>query len=174
MADASTNAALLALADGFSENLRPQAFNDFLDVDEEFREHNALLQSRDHQSLSREDLGSVGWNPIGCMNVAAWRYWLPALGRIALSTERADRGYFMSDLLVYLKNPESNPAFLALNQQEREAVARFLKEATPFVRENLEPEVEVEYDLKPVQLQWKMFSRGRPCDDEIPKHGHGR
>lgn len=160
MADASTHAALLALADGFPENLRPQVFNDFLNVDDEFREHNALLQSRDHQSLTREDLGSVGWNPVGCMNVAGWRYWLPALGRIALSTETADRGYFMWDLLVYLKNPESNPAFLSLTQQEREAVARFLKEATPFVRENLEPEVEVEYDLKPVQLQWEVFSRG--------------
>ncbi len=159
MADASTHAALWALADGFPENLRPQVFNDFLNVDDEFREHNALLQSRDHESLSREDLGSVGWNPVGCMNVAGWRYWLPALGRIALSTETADRGYFMWDLLVYLKNPESNPAFLLFTRHEREAVARFLKEATPFVRGNLEPEVEVEYDLKPVQLQWEIFSR---------------
>ncbi|ABM32633.1 hypothetical protein QRO11_08080 [Paracidovorax citrulli] len=160
MTGTSKNAALLVLMDGFSGSLRPQAFNDFLNVDEEFCEHNALLQSRDHQSLTREDLGSVGWNPIGCMNVAGWRYWLPALGRIALSTDTAGRGYFMWDLLVYLKNPESNPAFLSLTQQEREAVARFLKEATPFVRENLEPEVEVGYDLKPVQLQWEMFSRG--------------
>ncbi|WP_235492173.1 DUF6714 family protein [Paracidovorax avenae] len=159
MADESIHAALLVLMAAFSENLRPREFNDFLNVDDEFREHNALLQSRDHQSLTREDLGSVGWNPVGCMNVAGWRYWLPALGRIALSTERADRGYFMWDLLVYLKNPESNPAFLSFTRHEREAVARFLKEATPFVRENLEPEVEVEYGLKPVQLQWEMFSR---------------
>ena len=159
MADASIHAALLAVMVEFSETLLPRAFNDFLNVDDEFREHDALLQSRDHQSLTREDLGSVGWNPVGCMNVAGWRYWLPALGRIALSTERADRGYFMWDLLVYLKNPELNPAFLSFTRHEREAVARFLKEATPFVRENLEPEVEVEYDLKPVQLQWEMFSR---------------
>ncbi len=49
MADASIHAALLVLVTEFSENLRPQAFNDSLNVDDEFCEHNALLQSRDHR-----------------------------------------------------------------------------------------------------------------------------
>ncbi|MDT0140688.1 hypothetical protein [Acidovorax sp. PRC11] len=106
-----SDSAIFVLDKFFSKCPRPLVFNSYTKEDDEFLQHDRLLKSRTPDSLSREDLGTVGWNPIGCMNVEGWRYWLPTLGRIAHTTETADRGFFFGDLLAYLKNPDENKAF---------------------------------------------------------------
>lgn len=150
--------AVSVLDSVFSNCPRPPVFNSYTKLDDEFVQHDKLLKSRTPDSLSREDLGTVGWNPVGCMNVEGWRYWLPTLGRIAHTTERADRGFFFGDLLAYLKNPDENREFLKLERHERIAVLDFLRKSIPFVKERLEPEVEVDYELLPVIEQWEKFS----------------
>lgn len=153
-----SNSAIFVLDKVFSKCPRPLVFNSYTKEDDEFVQHDQLLKSRTPDSLSREDLGAVGWNPIGCMNVEGWRYWLPTLGRIAHTTETADGSFFFGDLLAYLKNPDENKAFLSLKGYERVAVLNFLRESISFVRENMEPEVEVDCELLPVIKQWEKFS----------------
>ena len=47
---------------------------------------------------------------------------------------------------------------MSLKAYERVAVLNFLRESIPFVRGNLEPEVEVDCELLPVMKQWEKFS----------------
>ena len=67
-----SNSAIFVLDKVFSKCPRPLVFNSYTKEDDEFVQHDQLLKSRTPDSLSREDLGAVGWNPIGCMNVEGW------------------------------------------------------------------------------------------------------
>lgn len=151
------NDILKSLNDAFGSSPRPKFFNKFIYDDKEFKEHDDLLQKRNKSSLTRSDLGSVGWNPVSTMNVAGWRYWLPTLGKIAIGFDRGDRGLFMSDFLIYLGNPRENETFIDLTKNERTAIYEFLEKSSDLVKKKMEPEVEFLYDLLPVIQQWKEF-----------------
>jgi hypothetical protein len=145
----------------FNERKRPKQFisNDML-YDEEYQEHEKLLESKTHQTLTRDDLGSVGWNPISAMTADGWRYWLPTLGRIALEDNgKSGRGIFLWDFLIYLDFPQKNPEFLKFNEIEVQSIIDFLDSIRQYVKDNIEPGVDVELNLDPVLEQWKELRR---------------
>lgn len=150
--------AVNILQEAFSGNERPKVFNKYIDGDEEFLEHDRTLQNRTPENITRDDLGSVGWNPISTMTIDAWRYWLPSLGKIAVSLDEGDRGLFLFDLIIYLENPEKNDELIKLNKKERLAILCFLERIIPMVKEKMEPDVMVEFELLPLIEQWKSFS----------------
>jgi hypothetical protein len=129
------------------------------DPNDEFKQHDELLNSKNRDSLIREDLGSIGWNPVDSMTADGWRYWLPSLARISVEPENTGREPFLWDLLQFFQNPQKKE-FINFSQEERIAILLFLKKLTPIILEKFEPDIEVEFNLNPVIKQWEVFCDG--------------
>jgi hypothetical protein len=79
-----TDAEVLALIEeAFGGVPRPEHFTDHPGCCES-AEHDAVLMSRDRETLVIEDVGSQAWNPITMATPEAFRYYMPALARLAL------------------------------------------------------------------------------------------
>lgn len=68
---------------------------------EECEEHNRTLSSHDVHSITMEELGNPGWDPICFASDAAFLYYLPAMFRLAFE----DDGYYIYQLLFHLNLP---------------------------------------------------------------------
>ena len=64
---------------------RPEHFTSYLHCDE-CQEHDELMRSRDRASLTVEDVGDT-WTPLPMLTPEGYRYYFPALVRLALSAE---------------------------------------------------------------------------------------
>lgn len=103
----------------FSSRRRPTNFTDYTHC-HECADHNETLRSRDLDSLSFNDVGSVGYSPIGYISLDGFLYYLPALARLANAT--GDK-YFLDTFLIYMENKEWR---IALTTSEREALVDYL------------------------------------------------
>ncbi len=89
-----------AVRHAFATEPRPEHFTNYRHCCE-CAEHDALLASRDLQSLRLEDVNNAGWDPICFATAAGFRYYLPALVRLAFeSITSAD--WYLPQLLFHL------------------------------------------------------------------------
>jgi hypothetical protein len=89
---ATDQAIIDAIRQAFAAETRPEHFTDDTHCCE-CAEHDALLASRDLDSLRVEDVNNAGWDPICFVTAASFRYYLPALVRLALDSATAEDWY---------------------------------------------------------------------------------
>jgi len=75
------------------------------DCCDECREHEQTMAGNTLESLTINHVGNPGWNPTCFMSAHGFRYWFPALVRIA--SEQPDTGYW-EDLFGFHLRAESN------------------------------------------------------------------
>ena len=84
----------------FAAEPRPEHFTDHAHCCE-CAEHDALLGSRDLDSLRVEDVNNAGWDPICFVTAAGFRYYLPALVRLAFDSATTE-DWYLPQLLFHL------------------------------------------------------------------------
>ena len=86
----------------------------------ECAEHNDILIKHSVDTISLEELGNPGWDPICFVGIEGYKYYLPALAR--LSTGTGD-DYYLDQFLFHLNAERVEK----LSAPEREALAEFLE-----------------------------------------------
>jgi hypothetical protein len=123
----SRDDTVLAIIDAaFGAVTRPAHFHGDL-ADPEASEHDALLRSRDRETLSLADVGNAGWDPMFDAVPHGIAYFFPKLARLALATPSSPWNWYAAQLLFHLSYKSHENAFHAYcNPQQRAAVAAFL------------------------------------------------
>jgi hypothetical protein len=149
-----TDSEMLAQIRGaFGSVARPAQFTN-RDHCCECAEHDAVLQSRDHDSLRIEDVGKPGWDPICFVTDEGFGYWFPALARLALAEVTADHGWYFEQLLFHLTyEGAANRRCLAATPEQREAVAQFIRHVKA-TRPGLVADYSCESDIQQALATW--------------------
>lgn len=116
-------AILADVTAAFAHEPRPEAFTNH-PFCSECAEHDETLQSRDLETLSAAEVGSPAWDPVCMMTAEAWRYYLPALCRIALEGEPI--GYIDQLLFHLISDGPENRRVVVCTAKQRAAITRFL------------------------------------------------
>jgi hypothetical protein len=123
---ATDSEVLLAIDSAFGSVARPEHFTDFKHCCE-CAEHDALLRSRDRQSLTQADIGNPGWDPICFASPEGLAYYLPCLARFALASPHPEFGWYGDQLVFHLYSGfRDNRLFGFCNREQRSAVAKLL------------------------------------------------
>lgn len=112
--------------EAFRAEPRPQHFTNYSHCCE-CAAHNDLLASRDVSSLRLEDVNNAGWDPICFTTSEGFRYYLPALVRLAMDSTTS-REWYLPQLLFHLieDGPQNRRVECCTKQQQGEIV-RFLR-----------------------------------------------
>ena len=111
--------ALKKINDAFGATPRPEHFTDYHHCPE-CAEHDELLRSRNLETLSRADVGNVGWDSIYSVTYQGFEYWMPALARLVLEPEIEQYDWYLPQLLFHLNDRG------AASPQQYNAVTQFL------------------------------------------------
>jgi hypothetical protein len=82
----------------FRRSLKPRHFTNYTHC-KECQEHDDLLRKREANSLTIEDIGNPGWDPICYISPEGFEYYFPAFVRLTLSDSRMS---YLSQLLFHL------------------------------------------------------------------------
>ena len=114
-----------AVREAFGSEPRPQHFTNHSHCCE-CAEHNDLLSFRDPDTLRLEDVNNAGWDPICFATSEGFRYYLPALVRLAMESS-TKREWYLPQLLFHLIGDGSqNRRVECCGGQQQEAIVRFL------------------------------------------------
>ena len=118
---------LNAIDQEFGPCPRPEHFTDYTHCCE-CSEHDALLRSRDRESLDLAGVGNQGWDPICFITPEGFAYYLPALARFALSDTDATWGWYGSQLAFHLcYTGAANVRWQYCSESQRSAIAMLLE-----------------------------------------------
>lgn len=119
--------AILDLVDrSFASAIKPEHFTNYRHCDE-CREHDDLLRMRDRETLTIQDVGNAGWDPICFISPEGFAYYFPALARIALADPRGPEGWYGPQLLFHLTSEGDQGRFVQhFTPEQRQAVAAVL------------------------------------------------
>jgi hypothetical protein len=125
---AITDMDVIALVDAaFAACPRPEHFTNYAHCSE-CAEHDELLRSRDRDTLKLEDVENPGWDPLCFATDEGFKYYVPALVRLALREPTPSIAWYFPQLLFHLTYRDGEVARLSsCSLQQREAVGRFLK-----------------------------------------------
>jgi Family of unknown function (DUF6714) len=114
-----------AARQAFAAEPRPEHFTDYSHCCE-CATHDALLASRDIDTLRLEDINNPGWDPICFLTAEGFRYYLPALVRLALESSTS-KDYYLPQLLFHLigDGPQNRRVVCCTTGQQR-AIAAIL------------------------------------------------
>lgn len=108
----------------FGQVPRPEHFTDHTHCCE-CAEHDEVLQRFTPDIITREALGHAGWDPITFATDTGFRYYLPALIRMAL-TKSGQEYYIDQFLSQVIRDGPRNSRWLACTTQERRVVLKAL------------------------------------------------
>jgi hypothetical protein len=116
---------IIAVRDAFGAEPRPAHFTNHSHCCE-CAEHDGLLSSRDPDGLKLEDVNNAGWDPICFTTPEGFKYYLPALVRLALESA-ASGGWYLPQLLFHLiaDGPQTRRVACCTRAQRR-AIVGFL------------------------------------------------
>lgn len=117
--------ALDRLTRAFSRCPRPEHFTNF-DHCEECAEHDETLRSRTPETLTVEDVGNPGWDPISFISPDGFAYFLPGLARLAFEDTAISWQYCTQLFWHLISNGPNNARFMYCSEQQRCAVADFV------------------------------------------------
>lgn len=143
VADDSGNAQMTAdeiIAEAmavFAAVERPAHFTNYEHCSE-CREHDDVLLAHDPQTITRDALGSMGWDPITFSTDAGFRYYLPGLIRILLTETGYDS--YCEQFFWHAIGGGDYDRSKACTPQEKAVVARALR----FLLENRAAEMDAE------------------------------
>ena len=106
--------AINAVNEAFSNIKRPSVFVRDTCCCDECKEHNETLSAYTPDTISIEQLGNPGWDPICFSNNQAFLYYLPAMIRLAF-----DKDYYVDQLISHL---DSEGRLDALNESQKAAI----------------------------------------------------
>jgi hypothetical protein len=123
----STDEQVLAQIDAaFGDVERPEHFTEYSHCCE-CAEHDALLRTRDRDTLRIADVGNPGWDPLCFTSAQGIAYYFPALARLALTTPDNDSEWYADQLVFHLySGGRENQFFGYCNDCQRAAVVSFL------------------------------------------------
>jgi hypothetical protein len=116
---------IVAVLEEFGAEPRPPHFTNFSHCCE-CAEHNDLLSSRDLSSLRLEDINNAGWDPICFTTSEGFRYFLPALIRLALESSTSREWYFPQLLFHLIGDGPQNRRVVCCTRAQQEAIVSFL------------------------------------------------
>ena len=122
MADGSV---LEAIDKAFGAVARPEHFcaDQYWEYDEA-TEHDRLLVSRTRETLSIDDVGNPGWDPLCFSSAQGIAYFMPALARFALAEATA---CYAPQLLFHVYHGfKDNKLWLFCDRAQKEAIAGLL------------------------------------------------
>jgi hypothetical protein len=114
-----------AVRHAFAAEPRPEHFTDHQHCCE-CAEHDALLASRDLDRLRLEDVNNAGWDPICFATAAGFRYYLPALVRLALQSATSEDWYLPQLLFHLIADGPQNRRVACCTAAQQRAIADFL------------------------------------------------
>jgi hypothetical protein len=123
----STDAQVLErVRHAFASCVRPEHFTNYRHCCE-CAEHDEVLRSRDLDTLSIDDVGNQGWDPICFITPEGFAYYLPALARLAAGDPLPPYGWYAPQLLFHLcLDGARNVRVLACTTEQRHAVVDLL------------------------------------------------
>ena len=123
-----TDMDVVALVDAaFADCLRPEHFTNHSHCSE-CAEHDDLLRSRDRNTLKVEDVGNPGWDPLCFATDEGFKYYVPALVRLALREPLPSVDWYFPQLLFHLTYKDGEVRRLpSCSDQQRDAVGLFLR-----------------------------------------------
>lgn len=128
----SVEALINKAAKVFGKVPRPEHFTDYTHCCE-CAEHDDTLRGYTPDTITREALGHAGWDPMTFATDTAFRYYLPALIRMAL-TKQGDDYYIDQFLSQVIRDGPRNSRWVACTREERAVVLKalhtFLEERT--------------------------------------------
>jgi hypothetical protein len=92
---------------------------------EECAEHDQTLIQADVDTISLEELGNPGWDPICFCHDQGKKYYMPALIRLSLETIHHE-GYFGQFLFHLESNGEQNSLYRRCSASQRQFIAAFV------------------------------------------------
>jgi hypothetical protein len=93
----------------------------------ECAEHDATLLAHDVDSISLQQLGNPGWDPLCFASPESFLYYVPALIRITLDTMAKPQERYLDQLLFHLiRDGKAHDLVRACSREQRVFVAEFL------------------------------------------------
>ena len=92
----------------------------------ECAEHDALLASRDLDSLRLEDVNNAGWDPICFVTAEGFRHYLPALVRLAFESVTSEYWYLPQLLFHLTGDGPQNRRVMCCTAAQQRAIAAVL------------------------------------------------
>lgn len=108
----------------FGKVARPEHFTNYMHCSE-CAEHDSTLSAHTPDTVTRDALGHAGWDPITFATDGGFRYYLPALIRMAL-TGRDDDYYIDQFLSQVIRDGPRNSRWCACTVEERAVVLKAL------------------------------------------------
>jgi hypothetical protein len=127
---------LVAIRRAFADVPRPERFTD-CGLSSDRAEHEHTLRAHTPDTISLEQVGHAGWDPICFVTIDGFKYFMPGLARLALG-----RGY-IAEFLFQLNDDR----IASFTKEQRLATGHLLE----FIRDEMPGEVEqwmAEEDLK--------------------------
>jgi hypothetical protein len=113
--------------EAFSDCQRPEYFTNYNHCCECF-EHDEVLRSRDIETLSFDDVGNGGWDPICFITLEGFVYYFPALARLVLSTPDPYWGWYGPQLFFHLNyDGKCNDRWKQCSLKQRMAIVKLLE-----------------------------------------------
>jgi len=120
------NEILRAIHIAFRDCPRPEHFTDYTHC-AECEEHDEVLRSRDVETLSFNEVGNAGWDPICFLSPAGFAYYLPALARLALDPPDEQGNSYLRQFLFHLQyDGRGNERWQHCTPKQRAIVVAFL------------------------------------------------
>ena len=122
-----TDAEVISLLDAaFAGCSRPDHFTNYVHCCE-CAEHDALLRTRNRDTLQLQDVGNPGWDPLCFTSAEGLLYFMPSLGRLALSPPKDGFDWYPPQLHFHLTyEGGENRILRAATPTQRAAVVELL------------------------------------------------
>jgi hypothetical protein len=146
--------ALDTIAEVFHPCSRPRHFTDHEHC-VECAEHDQTLLLKNVNTLSIDDVGNVGWDPICFVSTDGFLYYLPALARLCLDDPTYNHGWYGNQFFWHLiSNGPQNARYLASTPEQQRAVVTFIEYVIESRRELLDEYFAADDALNALQI-WK-------------------
>lgn len=120
----------------FPESCRPTNFTDHEHC-EECRDHNETLLANTRENISYDVLGNPAWDPICFVNHPGFKYYFPAMVRLAIYGTGNE--YYIDQFLFHITE---NTSCVSFDDQQSSFVLKVLE----YMLENKSEEIEVNLD----------------------------
>lgn len=149
--------ALQLMYQAFQGCLRPEHFTDFQHCDE-CAEHDDTLLRRTPDTITCQDVGNPGWDPICFISAAGFRYYLAGLARLVFEEPTDGRSWYTAQFFWHLiSDGPDNARFRACTTGQRNAVATLVG----YIIETRSQQLHDECIADDAMRAWEIWSSGQ-------------
>jgi len=135
--------SLAAVSEAFARVEKPPHFCNHNHCSE-CAEHDQTLCDHTRESISYQELGNAGWDPICFINSdQGFQYYLPALARLAT---KPDDEYYLDQFLFHLNDERID----ALTDPQRSLLAKFLEELLDHMPDEIDNNLDADETLRTI------------------------